>query len=214
MKLFVFSLLILVYGVNLFSQDCGTFHLFNFKDTIVDDWVWNEPRNGFYFDMTYDELTADNTGYISFALVDINGDTITNTDYYRWSRFFPFRVGDTTRYAMVLNDSLSKFPKNFVGFLVTHNPVCKIPVSTITTKVLEISNEYELDIFPNPCDEYLNLLSDEAILRIEIFDLNGLMLLSKDYQKRINLDNLSNGVYITKITYFDSSYKFKKFIKR
>ncbi len=214
MKWFILVLLLSVNNQNLFSQDCGTFHLFNFQNTIVYDWIWDEPKNGFYFDMIYDDLTAENTGYISFALVDQNGDTVTNTEYYRWSYFFPFKAGDTTRYTMVLDDNLSKLPNNFIGFLVTNNPECSIPVNTATTKIVESLDESQLEIFPNPSDEYLNITSNKSIMRIEIFDINGIKRLSVDYPKSVDIRNLTSGVYILNLTFFDKSQKFTKFLKR
>lgn len=213
MKLFIFTLFFSVSFLNLNSQDCGTFHLFNFRDTIVDGWISDEPKNGFYFDMTYEELTADNTGYISFALVEINGDTITNTEYGKWSYYFPFKAGDTTRYTMVLNDNFTKIPNKFIGFLVTHNPECSIPVNFTTTKIVESLDDDYLELFPNPSDKYLRLKSNKSIIKIEIFDLNGTQQLAIDNQNGIDIRSLFYGVYMLRLTYSDNTHKFTKFIK-
>lgn len=214
MKLFILSLLFSVYALNLYSQDCGTFYLFNFQDTLVDDWIWDEPKNGFYFDMTCDELTAFNTGYTSFALVDKNGDTLTNTEYYSSSYFLPLKVRDTTRYKMVYRDNLTKLPNNFEGYLVTFNPECSIPVSFVTTNLVESLDDEELELFPNPSDDYLNIRSNKAIRKIEIIDVNGIEQLSIDNQTGIDIRNLMSGVYMLKLTYIDNSQSFNKFIKR
>lgn len=214
MKLFLLTLLFSMYGLNLYSQDCGTFHLFNFKDTLIDDWVWDEPRKGFYFDMSYDELTGDNTGYISFALVDLQGDTLTDTEYYRWSYFFPFEAGDTNRYKMVYKEGVTSLPINFEGYLVTHNPECSIPISFVTSEVIESLNDEELELFPNPSDEYLSIRSNKVIQRIEILDVNGIKQLSVVNYNSIDIRNLMSGIYIIKLTYHDNSQRFRKFIKR
>lgn len=213
MKYYILSLLLAFSGLNLYGQDCGTFHLFNFQDSIIDDWIWDEPRKGFYFDMTYDEITAPNTGYISFALVDTKGDTITNTDYYKSSYFFPFKPGDTTRYAMVLRDGITEFPANFKGYLVTYNPECTIPVNIVTTNLVENIGNNKLELFPNPSNEYLNIRTNKVIKKIEILDVNGIVLLSLKDQTNLVLRSLSSGIYLVRLTYQDNSQSFDKFIR-
>jgi len=149
MKRFLAALsLLLPFGAQ--SQDCGSFHLFNFQDTLVSDWIWPDPKPGFAFDMTYDSLTGPNTGYISFFFVDQNEDTITNPEYYRWSFFFPWTVEDTLGYVMVLDSGLNTFPSNFDGFLVTENPSCKIPYSNKGLFVSSINPASSFLLYPNP----------------------------------------------------------------
>lgn len=212
---YLLLLFLFTYSVqNVFAQDCGSFHLFNFQDTIVDDWIWDEPRNGFYFDMTYDNLTADNTGYISFVIVDINRDTLTNSEYFKYSYFFPLKVGDTTRYKMVFRDNISTLPDNFQGYLRTSNPECSIPFSYIKTNIDDIEVKTELEAFPNPTDDYLNLKSNKHINRVSIFDVNGIELQSINYKNNLDVRNLSSGVYLLSVYYSDGSQGYKRFIRR
>ncbi len=214
MKSFILFFLFIFLGLSVFSQECGTFHLFNFQDTVVDDWIWDEPKAGFSFDMSYDDLTATNTGYISFVMVDINGDTLTNPEYYRWSYFFPLKVGDTTRYKMVFRDNISTLPPNFQGYLHTTNPECSIPVSFVITDVDEIDIETDLEVFPNPTDDYIELKSSKQIVRVNVIDVNGIELQSIIYKENLDVRNLSSGVYLLSVYYSDGTKSVKSFIKR
>jgi len=65
----------------------------------------------------------------------------------------------------------------------------------------------ESSIFPNPIkDSFVNIrLGDSSIsreqLRIEIFDLYGRLVLAQQYAPMLNLSNLTNGVYLLRITH-------------
>lgn len=65
----------------------------------------------------------------------------------------------------------------------------------------------ESSIFPNPIkDSFVNIrLGDSNIsheqLRIEIFDLYGRLVLAQQYTPTLNLSNLTNGIYLLRITH-------------
>lgn len=80
-----------------------------------------------------------------------------------------------------------------------------------------LKTESKTIIYPNPVKDYLNIDSEEMISNIEILDIEGRLLISKENINNINystnLDSLSKGVYILKIIYKNGkigSYKLLK----
>ncbi len=58
-----------------------------------------------------------------------------------------------------------------------------------------------VQIFPNPATSSLNFNSEELISRVEMFNLQGQMVVSESGDVRsVNISNLSNGIYMVKVT--------------
>ena len=70
-------------------------------------------------------------------------------------------------------------------------------------------------VFPNPVSDYLNIRSENEILKIQIYDLLGKNLIKteKDNLASVNLSLLSPGVYIVKI-FSDEIVESKRIIKK
>ena len=71
------------------------------------------------------------------------------------------------------------------------------------------STEFELlslSIFPNPTSSVVYINYDESF-RVDMYSLSGQQLLSTDFNTshRINVSDISNGIYILKITAANSS---------
>ena len=212
-KITIFILLILmIQSIIGLSQDCGEFELFNFTNVIVtEDWQWDEPRNGFYFDMTYDTLKVFDTNYISFYLVNESNDTITQKDYHEWSRYFPKSSNDTVRYTMVLDSNYTSLPLNFSGYLMTSNPECQIPVSFSTSvSEPEIVRE-EIKVFPNPTKG--TLFFERAFKDIRVYDLQGKTIMKKAHGNSIDLSAINPGIYILWVSHEGYEYT-RKVIKQ
>jgi len=82
---------------------------------------------------------------------------------------------------------------------------------------IKTEEEEKTIIYPNPVKDYLNIESKEIISKIEVLDIEGRLLISKENINNINystnLDSLSKGVYILKIIYKNgkiASYKLLK----
>ncbi len=97
----------------------------------------------------------------------------------------------------------------FDGFLVKYNDL-------ITVNSTEISNQ-GFNIYPNPTNDYINFEKYQkyAIKNISIFDLSGTLVSSNRYtyeNDRLNLSQLSSGVYFIKVT-GDNWMETKKIIR-
>ncbi|NAY92876.1 T9SS type A sorting domain-containing protein [Muricauda sp. JGD-17] len=54
-------------------------------------------------------------------------------------------------------------------------------------------------IYPNPSNEYFNIKADdESEFQVEIFDLAGRLISTKNIGKRLDTESLANGTYIAK----------------
>ena len=91
---------------------------------------------------------------------------------------------------------------------------------TATAIVTGISKvETSIDIFPNPANDILNIISSEIISEIEIVNTLGQVV----YRREVNSNNavcdvkgLASGVYVVKIHHFDKlseRFEQKKFVK-
>lgn len=78
----------------------------------------------------------------------------------------------------------------------------------------DISNEKNIQIYPNPVKDILNFTSDEKIRRVEILSMDGKNVLNKSMndERKLNVQSLSKGLYLIKITTVKES-KTIKFIK-
>ena len=67
-------------------------------------------------------------------------------------------------------------------------------------------------IFPNPANNFISIKSDGIdIEKVDILDINGKLIttISKDFEK-INVENLTKGIYILKVNNANNSAKFIK----
>lgn len=95
--------------------------------------------------------------------------------------------------------------------------ICAKPLMTAGT-CLNLSNidfenlTNELEIYPNPVQEKLHVNTSEEILNVVLFDINGRIINSSLINNTIDFSNISNGVYLIKIT-TDKGIINKKIIK-
>ena len=76
-------------------------------------------------------------------------------------------------------------------------------------------NKNEIAIYPNPVREILHFKSSYNISKIEIYDLSGKLLFVKsgDNIVNVNMQNLSNAIYVVKI-YSKDEVVTRKIIKQ
>ncbi|QRM88041.1 T9SS type A sorting domain-containing protein [Lacinutrix sp. WUR7] len=78
--------------------------------------------------------------------------------------------------------------------------------------ISEITFE-EIHIYPNPTNGILNIKTTKTIEKIDLFNMLGKLVLSKENVKEIDLSNLVTGIYIAKI-YGEHNIISKKIIKQ
>ncbi len=80
----------------------------------------------------------------------------------------------------------------------------------------DVSGSIEIQVFPNPVEDILNIQSDSKIKLIEIYSVSGRLMqisLINDFETGLNLSALPNGTYFVKIK-TDKRTMTKKVIKK
>lgn len=73
------------------------------------------------------------------------------------------------------------------------NEYCNIPLS-----IKNVLDKSEIQIYPIPSSDYIEIKSEAVIKEINIYDLNGKLLI-KSQQSKINISSLSKNTYIIEI---------------
>jgi hypothetical protein len=78
-------------------------------------------------------------------------------------------------------------------------------------------NEFEsgkVKLFPNPVINELSIqIPNETVERIELYDLNGRLVLSSDKSETINISHVNHGIYVIKIQDSKNIVRFQKIVK-
>ena len=95
--------------------------------------------------------------------------------------------------------------------------IFKLNVGNINAIENRNEQKTELEIYPNPCEDFLCVKNGENCTDciVEIYDLTGKMILKKPIgvSKKINISHLNSGIYLVKITNDGEEYS-EKLIKK
>ncbi|MCF6307571.1 MAG: T9SS type A sorting domain-containing protein [Flavobacteriaceae bacterium] len=108
-----------------------------------------------------------------------------------------------------VNSSLATFIEDQVGYPIIFTEEC-----LLTTTQITITN---LIVYPNPVNEKLNIQSQSPIIKVEVYNLLGQLLISKSNKtaiKNINTTSLNTGVYFIRVTDQNNNYSIKQIIKK
>lgn len=141
-----------------------------------------------------------------FENIQLPFDNATNDGYVS------FKI--KTKSNLALGDSFSNSAKIYFDY---NHPIITNTYTTTVQNVLgtsEISNDKpELSIYPNPVKDVLNIQSKNQIVKAEIYDVNGRILISTSLKgNSIHVSELSKGNYIIKLFSKDKT-TVHKFIK-
>lgn len=99
---------------------------------------------------------------------------------------------------------------NLSGFEVDYSINGQIRL--LYTGALSVKDEITIErlhIYPNPTSNYIYLSASQKIDKIEVYDLLGKQVLSTNQTEKVNLDKLSEGLYLVKI-YSEDQFQTKK----
>jgi uncharacterized repeat protein (TIGR01451 family) len=151
------------------------------------------------------KITANTVEFI-FENIQLPFDNATNDGY------ISFKI--KTKSTLNLGDSFS----NKAGIYFDYNaPIITNNYTTTVQNVLgtsEIRKETNnITIYPNPVKDALNIQSKNEIVKAEIYDVAGRILISTSVKgNSINVSELSKGNYIIKLSTKDKTFT-QKFIK-
>jgi Arylsulfotransferase (ASST)/Secretion system C-terminal sorting domain len=160
-------------------------------------------------------ICSGSTGY--FFEIDSNNDKVweyinpVSTSGVLSQGDNPFETGNIVFRAI-------RYPLNYAAFdgrdLTPGNPIELNPDLSNCTLLTTIENTLsEIKLYPNPTLDILNIQTTNNIDKIEIYTILGELVTKKEYSKNINLNNLSNGLYIVKIHSNNSTIS-KKMLKQ
>ncbi|MFT7114527.1 MAG: hypothetical protein ACI8P7_001314 [Candidatus Azotimanducaceae bacterium] len=75
--------------------------------------------------------------------------------------------------------------------------------------------QFESKLYPNPTSNILNIESEKTIVTIEVTDLTGRVVMqSNNFNKQLDVSDLSAGMYIISLTDVDNAKSVQKFTKK
>lgn len=134
-----------------------------------------------------------------------------------------FTAGESTSFFLKNNGTVLTCGSNQQGQLgvgtTTQQYVIPVQTNTFCTinSLFDISmNDNSISLYPNPASTILNITTlddDLKFSEIEVSNYLGQIIIKREYSRKINISNLSNGYYNIKITDINKrnySYKFVK----
>ena len=89
-----------------------------------------------------------------------------------------------------------------------------LPLVGFVTNVSEIESENEIEVYPNPAGDEINInLSEKNNFHVEILNTLGEILLVKENKNTIDVSSLSQGMYFLRLINTDKFY-LQKFVKQ
>src|SRR5690554_96535 len=106
----------------------------------------------------------------------------------------------------------------YYAVIIGSNGCPSLPTAVEVTVTLGV-NDFDLTqlkYYPNPTSDLLTISYNEPIVKVEVFDLNGRMIMNRDFDKEtveLDFSRLSSGTYMLNIKTKDSS-QFVKIVKK
>ncbi|WP_299761189.1 T9SS type A sorting domain-containing protein [uncultured Dokdonia sp.] len=79
--------------------------------------------------------------------------------------------------------------------------------------VQDVSIESAISLYPNPATDVIQITSEIALTNVEVYNINGQLVLTSNPVAEINISKLSSGVYFVTL-YSETSFITKKLIKK
>lgn len=79
--------------------------------------------------------------------------------------------------------------------------------------VQDVSLENTISIYPNPATDVIQIASEIALTNVEVYNINGQLVLTSNLSEEIDISKLSSGVYFVTL-YSETSFITKKLIKK
>lgn len=176
--------------------------------------VFSEPM------VTVDGISLDNNLidlFLEFKEFDISGDdlafnAVISTDKTMVTLMPEKPLNANSNYYVSVKSGLSDYAGNNLDLFQTS-------ISTVlTNSTLDIDHSKEVLVYPNPVQNILNISGlNSTIRRVEVFDINGILVLSEDGEsakslKTLCFGHLSSGIYFLVISTDNKSIT-KKIVK-
>ncbi|MET3537347.1 T9SS type A sorting domain-containing protein [Chryseobacterium limigenitum] len=100
------------------------------------------------------------------------------------------------------------------GSLTSANSTMTGDVHTSTLGISSDVTKTKIQIFPNPVSEIISISGIEKAESVYIYNMAGQLVVSEAFSKKINVSQLTSGVYLLRINTRDSQIHEFKFVKK
>ena len=93
---------------------------------------------------------------------------------------------------------------------------CPYPICVSTTNVLDLALNLKITVYPNPSDEIINVVCNELIKSVSVYNLLGKKVYEKSISNihtEINISEYNRDIYLLKVTTENGNDFFHKIIK-
>ena len=169
--------------------------------SVKDNKVYKVTQNGIL------SIVITNAKNPSYLALDKDQNLYISTDYA--GKIYKYNLSETTTEAdlfvsdLEYTNGLAVYNDELYCALVSRNKVVKISLSDLSTA--EISKN-EMVIYPNPVKDFLNINIENNNLKIELYSMDGKLILTKENTKQVNVSSLSKGTYILKVITADKTF--------
>jgi len=144
----------------------------------------------------FSNLSTDAQNYL-WDFGDGNNSTDTNP-YHEYTAIGNYTVSLTANNPWCTDNDFFEYESE----IVVLNP----------TRLIEFDNK-KIAIYPNPTTNYLNIITNDELQKVSIFDTKGALILQKlDSKTRINIQDLPKDTYLIEVETENSTFN-GKFVK-
>lgn len=203
----------------VYSMSSGKFlpqdYFWSYDGTILGEVMFEGSRSGVQI-MANGNALINETGKGKFTEVNGSGEVV-------WVYMIPTASNATFNQFEDPTGTGSfrahRYPENYVGFNgVTFNntgiieDVNSISENCANLLSVDETSLNDLSVYPNPTQGILNFSFTQSIDRVQVYNITGSVVLSKENVSSINLENLSDGMYMVKVS-VDNNSEFIKVVK-
>ena len=146
--------------------------------------------------------------------LDANGNVIADKTFGTISEEYPERLLQTSDGNFIIASNVDSLSGDNTEAPVGDTDYWLFKVDKNTLSVSSIENSFNLNIYPVPTTNYLNIASKTTIKSVDIIDITGKLVLKiKSPNKTLNVSQLKNGIYLLKL-YSKNGFSTKRIIKQ
>ncbi|MGG5210167.1 T9SS type A sorting domain-containing protein [Chryseobacterium sp. MIQD13] len=101
-----------------------------------------------------------------------------------------------------------------VGFPAIHSRYLTYGKNTLTLGTEDVTANKQVDIYPNPSSDYININNGEKIVKIEMNDAEGRKITELKKADKIDISEFPSGIYLMKIIFKDGKIQTRKIIRK
>lgn len=150
----------------------------------------------------------------TYLALDSNNNLYISNDYK--GQIYKYNLSQTNLTASLYVDNLGYsnglaiYNNELYCAIVSQNKVVKISLPLGTQ---DINRDDEILVYPNPTDNYIYVKTNEKIEKIEIYSIDGKLLLKNEKENSLDISKLQKGIYLVNVKTGKNAFS-RKVIKK